>query len=105
MARIADQEEAVFAQDSVDSIKTLRQNANYKQADLIKKRVKLQCGSHRGLRIQLVLFNSYSEMYQNIDHLVGAVGVKTEDGAYTRPINRLFLLETTNDNTDVITNQ
>ena len=44
-------------------------------------------------------------MYQNIDHLVGAVGVKTEDGAYTRPINRLFLLETTNDNTDVITNQ
>ena len=38
MARIADQEEAVFAQESVDSIKTLRQNANYKQADLIKRK-------------------------------------------------------------------
>ena len=46
-----------------------------------------------------------SEVYPSQDKLVRVVQVKTKDGTYTRPIHRLCLLESAEDQQEVMTNK
>ena len=46
-----------------------------------------------------------SEVHPSQDKLVRVVQVKTKDGAYTRPIHRLCLLESAEDQQEVTTNK